>query len=320
MKAWIVNRPQNVNKPHCVRYEDGKRQKSFARKDEAEVFMAQQLLGIAGIEPDTFGDAVRRVIGRKRRERTREAYSYTLKHLAPLMDMPVSQVAKDRDLVADLVAHNSRGKVMLRLIREVCMREPGYDLGGTITTGEPDRRPQSFDASEAQVAELARRMGRYAFLIIVLAYCGLRAAEAIGLTAADFGADGWLTVERQRARTGKQRSAPLKNEKAGESRRVPYGHRVAGALAEHVSLFGDGPLCDVGYQAVYMRFRIARAETGLPAAFTLKSLRQWCENRLLDAGVKSAVVASYVGHTEKVQQRHYARLTRQDEARMREAS
>lgn len=90
--------------------------------------------------------------------------------------------------------------------------------------------------------------------VLVMALCGLRPSEAVGLLWADVDlandrSPGWLTVRRSRRRVSARWLdpdddadwGPLKDRDLAETRRVPVHPLLVGRLAEHHRLFGPGP-------------------------------------------------------------------------------
>jgi integrase len=207
MPYYVQRVPKNTRKPYAVRNSDDRKapQVSFETRREAEDHITLLRLGIAAApDSELFGRAVLKVIDRKQSGRTRETYRHVLAHLACLMSRSVSDVARDYDGVADLVAHHHRGKSMLRLIRETCCRAPGYVLGADIAVGRPKRRPPNYyDAGPAELEKLAQGMGAYSAGIWLMALAELRISEMLAVTGADVDLDaGTVTVSKQRNRTG----------------------------------------------------------------------------------------------------------------------
>jgi integrase len=262
IKVWKCELPRNKTLRYGVRWIDDTctltQQRGFASEQERREFMARLTLGLADADltPGTFGEAVHRVIARKRSPRTRETYRYTLPHLKPIMGWTVAEVASDRDAVADLVAHNAQGKRMLLLIRETCEHSPGYSLGGKFTVGRPSKRATNYyDATPDQIAQLAGKMGPKAIIVWCMALAGLRAGEALALRPDDFSKNGTLRVERQRDRTGGGTS-PLKGCAEGESRTVVVDPVLSERVAEHIATYGQGDFCTTCYQTFMVQFRV----------------------------------------------------------------
>jgi integrase len=128
---------------------------------------------------------------------------------------------------------------------------PGSRL--TIDTDLVLSIPQAMDLAQACV-----RLGSWGEIVecyvLVMAMCGLRPNEAVGLLWEDIelpsdGATGWLVVRRSRRRVAARwldpeedpEWGPLKDRDLAESRRVPINSILVAKLVEHRERWGQSP-------------------------------------------------------------------------------
>ena len=137
----------------------------------------------------------------------------------------------------------------------------------------------------------------------LMAGCGLRVSEALGVRLADFTPDrGMLRVQRQ-VRTSAE-TGPLKHRRPGQFREVQVPRWVAERLEAHVCDYGSGgesgtlirgltqPHVEgTKFQRAWNKARIA---AGIPGALT-HDLRHHYASRLLSGGTDLAAVAKYLG-------------------------
>ena len=140
----------------------------------------------------------------------------------------------------------------------------------------------------------------------LMAGCGLRVSEALGVRLADFTPDrGMLRVQRQ-VRTSAE-TGPLKHRRPGQFREVQVPRWVAERLEAHVCDYGSGgesgtlirgltqPHVEgTKFQRAWNKARIA---AGIPGALT-HDLRHHYASRLLSGGTDLAAVAKYLGHSD----------------------
>jgi integrase len=113
--------------------------------------------------------------------------------------------------------------------------------------------PQAFELADA-CARLGSWGGIVECYVLVMAMCGLRPNEAVGLTWDDLelpanGGTGWLVVRRSRRRVASRwldpeedpEWGPLKDRELAESRRVPISAPLVAKLVAHRARWGDGP-------------------------------------------------------------------------------
>jgi integrase len=160
------------------------------------------------------------------------------------------------------------------------------------------------------------------------AACGLRQAEATGLTVdrVDF-LRRHLTVDRQLARVTPTHGPPLFGPpKTDRSfRTVPLADVAVAALAAHVKEYGTGayelvlhnegrPLSSPRFGEVW---RTLRSEAGLSNTARFHNTRHTYASTLLSGGVSVAATADYMGHSPAELLKTYAHMIPADHERAR---
>lgn len=157
--------------------------------------------------------------------------------------------------------------------------------------------------SVEQLLSLANASGRYATLVLVLGFCGLRMGEARGLTVDDVKtSESRIAVERSVTRVNKvwEVSAP----KTWERRSVPVPEYVMGLLADDCKgkrgddlvFTNDGG----GYLGEYRRgasgwYSRALQASGVPS-LTIHDLRHTAASIAISSGANPKAVQRMLGH------------------------
>lgn len=144
----------------------------------------------------------------------------------------------------------------VRLRRKVKGKTSRSTVPGSRLTVDTDlvlSIPQALDLAEACV-RLGRWGGIVECYVLVMAMCGLRPNEAVGLAWEDLelpaeGGTGWLVVRRSRRRVAPRwldpeedpEWGPLKDRDLAESRRVPINRILVAKLIEHRRRWGQSP-------------------------------------------------------------------------------
>jgi integrase len=189
--------------------------------------------------------------------------------------------------------------------------------------------------------------GRLVAFFACIYYAGTRPSEALALTRADItlpdepGEWGTLRLSRNDPEvttawtdTGKRESRQLKHRAAGEVRYTPITSQLAEHLRHHLDTYGTGvggrlfvgPRGGVLKESIYAdvwqaaRSRVLGDEADTsPLVRRPYDLRHSCVSTWLAAGVDSAQIATWVGHSVAVLHRVYAHVIpgRDDVARAR---
>ena len=262
-----------------------------------------------------FGQAAEAFIARLQvNDRSRDSYLSTYhKHVKPVFGgRTLAQVAGDRDGVFDLltvamvglsVSPRRQARMVIQgtldeAVKAGKLRE--HRVGGIELSdnGTKHDRTDFVFPSHAQVSAVADAAG---ICVWLMRGCGLRIEEALAVAKSDFRENGAiLRVACQATRDGSA-TAPLKKRKAGEYRDVP----VPTWLWDMVRDLPDGPLMPGNgerafqlYGTVYERFMNAARAAGIPAGFTLHSLRHAFASAMLSKGVPITDVAHWLGHRD----------------------
>jgi integrase len=158
---------------------------------------------------------------------------------------------------------------------------------------------------------IAAAPDRYRALLMLLAGCGLRQGEALGLTVdrVDF-LRSTVTVDRQilTPATGPPVFGPPKT--SASARTIPLPAAVRDELARHLARFGEGPDRLIFTNASGQPIRRSRAAdamratvkaAGLPATVTMHDLRHYYASLLIAAGQSVKVVQARLGHRSAVE-------------------
>jgi len=144
----------------------------------------------------------------------------------------------------------------VRLRRKVKGKTSRSTVPGSRLTVDADlvlSMPQAFDLAQACV-RLGSWGGIVECYVLVMAMCGLRPNEAVGLAWEDIelpadDGPGWLVVRRSRRRVASRwldseedpEWGPLKDRDLAESRRVPINRILVAKLIDHRERWGNGP-------------------------------------------------------------------------------
>lgn len=139
-------------------------------------------------------------------------------------------------------------------------------------------------------------------LLLLMAVCGLRRSEALGLqwTDIDLGG-GSITIRRQRLRSAHgYRAAKLKSRSA--QRVLPLPPPLASELAalradQRERAFG-GWVCDMTPEALRRAHRAALAAADLPLGVTLHGLRHSMATAAAAAGTPMKILQGILGHSK----------------------
>ncbi|HEY3008180.1 MAG TPA: site-specific integrase [Micromonosporaceae bacterium] len=322
----VQKRVRDGNVTYLARWRDDarrQRKRSFARKIDAERFLAQveaDLVRGQYVDPSdrtTVIEYARRwAAGRVHRPTTARRVGQLIdKHiagtplggrrLAAVVPSEVQAWAADRaKLLAPTTLRNLVGLLRSIYAAAVLDRLVGRSPVVRITLPAADRE-RIVPLTVAQVRALADAMpARNRAMVIAQAGLGLRIGELLALRAQDIDRVAWLVrVEWQLAPQSKVRSVP----KTRRSRRtVPLPQVVADAIDEHLTGYPpaeDGTLFTTRFGTPYrhdyygsMIFAKAARDAGLPAGTTSHDLRHHYASLLLMQGESVITVAERLGH------------------------
>ena len=144
-------------------------------------------------------------------------------------------------------------------------------------------------------------------LVAVCAFAGLRLGEAAGLRADDLdAATGLLSVRRQVQGTNVA-NAEVVPPKAGSERVIAVPAELVDILREHINAIGtiraEGYLFTSGGHLLNRSsaghiWRMIRKRAGLPAEYTLHTLRHFYASALIAAGCDVVTVQRALGHAQ----------------------
>lgn len=139
-------------------------------------------------------------------------------------------------------------------------------------------------------------------LLLLMATCGLRRSEALGLQWADVDLEhGMLSIRRQRLRCAHgYRAAALKS--ASASRVLPLPAPLASELArlhadQRERAFG-GWVCDLTPEALRRQHLAVLSAAGLPSGVTLHGLRHSMATAAAAAGTPMKTLQGILGHSK----------------------
>lgn len=317
----IIRKPSATHSWVVRWFEDGKRkEKGFATQKEAKTWKRDHDYEQAHApkkqiaSPLTFGEAFARwdwpatKSGQPRvlSEGTRQTYQsvYTA-HLAVLADRALADVADSPEDVAKLIGAmrscgNARKATALMIVQKVLARHH-LALAETpaVAKAAQSRKYRNFrTAGKEQLQVLADGAGLGVWLGF---YAGLRACEILAVRREDFNADCTvLRVHCQATRDGK-RTVALKDKPEDDYRDIPVAPALAGMVRDL-----EGRLVPLSYDQLRERFCAARDRAGLPASYTVHSLRHEFGSRMANAGVSVFDLAKWMGHTDpKITMRFY---------------
>lgn len=188
----------------------------------------------------------------------------------------------------------------------------------TIQRPRPERTERTVLDAKQVDALLAATPERYRALVLLLAVCGLRIGEALGLKAEDVDKERQVLLVRRQLDQHARTVTPLKT--ADSRRDVPVPPHVLSALAAHRLAFppyaSDDERAGLLFTSAHGRplrydvfalkvFRPAVAAAGL-AGLTPHGLRHHAGSVLLHHGVPPVTVARILGHSVEVLLRTYA--------------
>lgn len=169
----------------------------------------------------------------------------------------------------------------------------------TAGVGNPRHmRRQPRVLSAAGVRDLLRAFRGHELepLVLVMATCGLRRGEALGLTWRDLDLrSGEVRVERTRQSVaGREAVLPVKTEL---SARTAYLPRFAVERLREIKGRPDEWICPLHPDKAYRTYRAACGKLGLPYV-PLSNLRHTYATTSLAAGNDLAIVSKMLGHTD----------------------
>ena len=270
-----------------------------------------------------------------RGESTKVNYRCTLKHLTgPLAGKSLKWVATHpADIQALITSLPSSYRKRAKTIITGCLNtaQDDGDIAGhrinrrNVRAGKEAPVKQAPDFArypdiDDRVAKMALEIDpRYALMVHLGRYAGLRIGESLGLHADDIvtrNGRQYLRVTRQRTADGRI-AEYVKT--AASRREVPLGHFLAGRLSEAATDAQGYYFPSQWRRTVYDIWDKARDAAGLPEWFTSHDLRHLFASTLLTQGMRLDLVSKWIGHTDvKLTAWVYAHAMAQDEDRVRE--
>lgn len=288
----------------------------------------------------SFGEAAENYLARLPvGENSREHYTKVYRtHVRPVFaDSTLTQVAKDRDAVLDLLTvsmgHLSitprqqarmiivgtldeavkAGKLKAHLLTEIELADNGSTKRRTDFIFPTYAQVQVVADGRARTETHSKRTLHGAGICVwLMRGCGLRIEEALAVHQEDFIEGGTvLRVSGQASRVGLVK-LPLKHRKRGEYRDVP----VPSWLRELIKDMPAGPLMPgydgrpyQQYRTILKRFSTAAREAGIATGFTPHSLRHAYASAMLARAVQISELAHFLGHRDiNVTHRTYGHL------------
>src|ERR1035441_360376 len=317
---------ENIRKPYTFKYRDdqGKqREKSFSTKREAEDFKTatdHSLKSHSYIDTKngktTFGEyAAKWVNEYPCAEQTRKGLRLTLgKHLAPLHNMTLTQVASAHEQVSTLlqvtipanaptVVKRARTIILAVLDLAVVQSKIVKHNLATIQIATPGRTRKPFIlATKAQLQIMADGMS-YGMVVWLMHGLGLRIEEALAVNINNFRDDGTVYRVTEQANRSGSKAMPLKARRAGEFRDVPVPAwlwvKVQAVVPDSNGYLMTGTTNILpAYGSVYESFKRYAVKAGIAAGFTPHSVRHGYASTLLAARVPITDLAKGLGHRD----------------------
>ena len=144
-------------------------------------------------------------------------------------------------------------------------------------------------------------------LVAVCAFAGLRLGEAAGLRADDLDAAAGLLSVRRQVQGTNVANAEVVPPKAGSERVIAVPAELVDILREHINAIGtiraEGYLFTSGGHLLNRSsaghiWRMIRKRAGLPAEYTLHTLRHFYASALIAAGCDVVTVQRALGHAQ----------------------
>ena len=144
-------------------------------------------------------------------------------------------------------------------------------------------------------------------LVAVCAFAGLRLGEAAGLRADDLDAAAGLLSVRRQVQGTNVATAEVVPPKAGSERVIAVPAELVDILREHINAIGtiraEGYLFTSGGHLLNRSsaghiWRMIRKRAGLPAEYTLHTLRHFYASALIAAGCDVVTVQRALGHAQ----------------------
>lgn len=314
---------KNPKKPYTVRYwyEGHQRERSFKTWREANEFLVkfehdrrEHTFVDPRLAAEKFGHAAERWVSRLTgAESSKQAYRRVLRnHLNPeIGDRPISQVARDRAAMQDLLLVRLPGRGLSRASVQLGYAVIGAVINdavkggrlassriGGLTLPAQDQRAEFVFATYKQLDTMSTKLTDHGDMVWLMRGCGLRAGEALAVEYEDY-MHGVLRVARQQRQDGS--SGPLKHRKPGEYRDVPVPSYVIQKLAgrETRGAPRSGPIFPKVSRSTFdRRFRRARDAAGLPKDFTPHTLRHIFASVALAGSVPITDVSQWLGHRD----------------------
>ncbi len=225
-------------------------------------------------------------LGRLTREQVRRLLLETM----PAKGLSVSTCQTARTVIVGTLAEALRG------------HKVHENVASGIRLPAVSERAEFTMATRKQIDKIIAGMSaQWSLAVVLMRGCGLRIGEALAVRS-DSVRGSVLRIEEQVLGTGKR--GPLKHRKPGQFRDIPLPRYVVHAIAEHVSLHGEGWLfpefIDGGgrRQGGWRDQFMAQAKLAdLPASFVPHSLRHMFVSACLGHGIPITDVSRWVGHT-----------------------
>lgn len=189
------------------------------------------------------------------------------------------------------------------LTKAECMRLVDRSpMIGCVKPLHQSARADVLSVSQLSAYLTAARSQRGFVLLLLMATCGLRRSEALGLQWRDIDlTGGWLTVSRQRIRINHgYQAAPLKSRSA--QRVLPLPPPLVAELAAHRADQRErafvGWVCDITPEALRKSHRAALAAAGLPLSVTLHGLRHSMATAAAAQGTPMKILQGILGHSK----------------------
>jgi site-specific recombinase XerD len=219
----------------------------------------------------------------------------------------------------------------LRAFFRECLHRDGWTVFAEVRVAPPQTLPLVLTREQVAALLGAVREARYRAALTLIYHTGLRVGEAVRLELRDL-RETHTAHPRLHVRCGK----------GGKDRFVPLAPAMVTQLRDwwkthrHPQWLFPGPTSGwreraqpadaaqhatthLSVSAVQNTFRLARAQSSLPVAATVHTLRHCYATHLLEEGVSLRLISQYLGHAALETTVIYTHLTPLNEARTRAA-